>query len=120
MQMTKKAVRNMIVRAIERCEEILDQNITDHDDLEHGNDSNTAQIEAWRTQKLADIVSANDAVCQKLVLLQSILAALDEQEKAEQLSYANQQEIILSILESLGDSDDEAEAERARNDLERR
>ena len=120
MQMSKKAVRNMIVRAIARCEEILDQNIADHDDLEHGNEANTAQIEAWRTQKLADIVSANDAVCQKLVLLQSILAALDEQEKAEQLSYANQQEIILSILESLGDSDDEAEAERARNDLERR
>jgi hypothetical protein len=119
MQMSKKEIRDMLVRAIERCEDILDQNIADHDDLEHGNDSNTAQIEAWRVKKLAEIVSANDAVCQKLVLLQSILAALDEQEKAEQLSYANQQEIILSILKSLHD-DDEAEAERARNDLERR
>lgn len=120
MQMSKKDIRSMLVRAIERCEEILDQNIADHDDLEHGNDSNTAQIEAWRVTKLAEIVSENDAASQKLVLLQSILAALDEQEKAEQLSYANQQKIILSILESLGESDDEAEAERARNDLERR
>ena len=115
MQMSKKAVRNMIVRAIARCEEILDQNIADHDDTEHADD----QDEVLRVFQ-ARIVSENDAVCQKLVLLQSILAALDEQEKAEQLSYANQQEIILSILELLGDSDDEAEAERARNDLERR
>ena len=115
MQMSKKAVRNMLVRAIARCEEILDQNIADHDDTEHADD----QDEVLRAFQ-ARIVSENDEACQKLVLLQSILAALDEQEKAEQLSYANQQEIILSILESLGDSDDEAEAERARNDLERR
>ena len=96
MQMTKKAVRNMIVRAIERCEEILDQNITDHDDTEHADD----QDEVLRAFQ-ARIVSENNAVSQKLVLLQSILAALDEQEKAEQASYAQQETLILSILKSL-------------------
>jgi len=112
MQMSKKAVRDMLVRAIERCEEMLDEAICNHDDLDYSTEQETAKTIQ------ASIVLHCDALSRKLVLLQSILVALDEQEKAEQLSYANQQEIILSILESLGDSDDEAE--RARNDLERR
>lgn len=99
MQMSKKEIRDMLVRAIERCENMLDEAITTHDDLDYSTEQETAK------DLQATIVLHSNKLSQKLVLLQSILAALDEQEKAEQASYAQQETLILSILNSLNEND---------------
>lgn len=99
MHINIQFVREKLVNAIERCEAMLDETITNHDDLDYSTEQETAKT------LQASLVLHSDALSQKLALLQSILVALDEQEKAEQASYAQQEALILSILNSLDEND---------------